>query len=232
MDLRTSLQVINRDNISDIEKFLAYVLDASTQELKEAQKRTLAIVYHRLWWYRDQEIKRFFPKTEKFQEYVPFVFSDHKLTAEQDLKNLLLNNKDRFGNPDYPALLKLFKSDISETLSFFTSKENRTVEGTQLILRYNNYGKFWHGDITKSCYPINSKSKRFKLLRYLIENEGFQDTKDILASVGGKDTHSIRTAVKEMRLLIEKKLDLDDVILSNPPDGYALNPKYKVVFEK
>ena len=228
MDLKASGQYIHRDNISEIERFLLYVLDqASTQKITENDKRTLAVAYHRLWWYRDQEIKRYFPKTEKFEEYTPFIFPEHKLTAEQDLKKLLLNSK------DYSKLFKLFKTDISKILDFFAVKGNKEVETEAAsILYYDTHGNFWHGDKTKFCYPIGSKSGRFLILKYLIENKGYQMTAEISDALGNKDKQGIRTEIRKIKSNIQKYLGLDDVLLSKMHSGYGINPKYKIVLYK
>lgn len=190
-------------------------------------------MYHRLWWYRDQEIERKFTRVEKFNDYPSFIFPEYNLTAEQDIKTLLLSNKDSHGNVGYAKLLKLFKTDISTTLDFFSAKEPKDASSsTSSILYYDNYGNFWHGDKSKFCYPIGSTSSRFLILKYLFENKGFQTTADISAVVGGKDKQSIRTEIRKIKANIQKYLGLDDILLSKKESGYGINPKYKVVLDK
>lgn len=234
MDLKEFGQYVYRNNVSQIEKFLVYVQDKIVdQKLTETQKRSLAIVYHRLWWYRDQEIEKRFAKSEKFNDYSPFIFPEYNLTAEQDIKTLLLANKDKKGNVSYAKLLKLFKTDISTTLDFFADKEPKNV-GDEIIsiLYYDKYGNFWHGDKNKFCYSLGATSDRFLILKHLFENKGFQKTEDISDVMNGKDKQVIRTEIRKIKANIQKYLGLDDVLISKKESGYGINPKYKVVLDR
>jgi hypothetical protein len=234
MDFQELKEYMHLENISGIEKFLLYMLDkVSSFKPTQTDKRNLAIVYHRLWWFRNNEIKKYFSGSKSFKEYNPFIFEEYKLSAEQDIKSLEFSRKGLSEEKWLSDLLKVFKKDISETISFFSTKEKKEVnlENTS-VLYIDNNGNFWHGDKTKFCYPMGVKGKRFMILSYLAENRGIQLTKNISDFVGHNKTQNTRNEIGKIENNIQKFLGLGDVIVSKKDSGYGINSKYKIVKEK
>lgn len=80
---------------------------------------------------------------------------------------------------------------------------------------------------------MGAKSERLKILAYLVDNLGYQDTASIANLLGSKETQGVRTEIGKMRTNITKFLQIEggEIIESKKDSGYRINPKYKVVKE-
>ena len=72
------------------------------------------------------------------------------------------------------------------------------------------------------------KGNRYLILKYLIENKGFQGTAS-LAQRFGKDKQGVRGEIGKIKANIKKFLKIDNVIASQKDGGYSINENYKVV---
>jgi len=99
-------------------------------------------------------------------------------------------------------------------------------------LYLNAVGDLWREPKAKHCYPMGENSDRHKIVRYLVEHKGYQQTSDISDVLEGKDKQSIRTEIGKIRLNIKKLIHIDgkQVIDSGRKDsGYRINPNCRVI---
>lgn len=127
---------------------------------------------------------------------------------------------------DFQAKSQSYLSILPEAKS-----EIETAPNAGLILYFDQIGNFWHGDKNELCYPMGEQSNRFSILKYLIENKGFQTTDAISSALGGKDKQNVRTEISKIRRNISSflKIDGNDVIEAKKDSGYRINPKYKII---
>lgn len=98
-----------------------------------------------------------------------------------------------------------------------------------LILYLDKAGNFWHGDKSKTCYPMGITGGRFAIVKYLAENDGLQHTQTIASVLGGKGVRSVMSEIGKIRAEIKHRLKLPDVIKNEKPLGYRIDPKYRIV---
>lgn len=98
------------------------------------------------------------------------------------------------------------------------------------LLYLDKSGDFWHGnDKNNFCCNIGKDTIPYKIIRFLAENSGPQNTGVIASMLGGKNKRSVMNDIGEVRAKIKHQLKLDDVIKNERPDGYCIDPKYKIV---
>jgi hypothetical protein len=132
----------------------------------------------------------------------------------------------------FPENFREIAKDYISQLSTLDEQSKNYTNGTILYLDKN--GNFWHGDNKKFCYPLDAKSNRFKIVKYLIENKGFQPTDEIITHVGTKNTKTLRSEIGVIRGNVSKFLGIDgkELFDSKNDSGYRLNPKYKILIVK
>lgn len=120
--------------------------------------------------------------------------------------------------------LRIKKSEkLSET-------KKKQIKETALSLNQN--GDLYREPKDKNCYPMGEKSDRYKIVRYLIENKGYQLTNQISLNLEGKDEKSIRTEIYKINNIAKGKLHLtENLIQGKKESGYRINPKYKITFK-
>lgn len=150
---------------------------------------------------------------------------------------------DLFGFPSNPnsemeycdlKLPKNFREKAQMYIAELTDRNEQQLPISGLILYLDNYGNLWHGDKEKNCYPMDAKSGRFFIFKYLVDNKGFQETAAISSALGGKNTQNVRTEIGKIRSNISKYLGIDgkDLIEVKDGSGYRINPKYQIVWQK
>ncbi len=107
------------------------------------------------------------------------------------------------------------------------------TQNQEKVLYLNNVGELYREPKTKYCYPMNEKSNRYKVIRFLTDNKGYQITKVIAGESGYKSEQTTRTEIGKIRNNIKKYLKIDgkDLLQGKKESGYRINPKYKIVFK-
>jgi len=121
--------------------------------------------------------------------------------------------------------LKIKKSEeLSES-------KKKQIKETALYLNQN--GDLYREPKDKHCYPMDEKSNRYKIIRFLITNKGYQLTEFISTELDIESEKTIRTEIGKMRNNIEKYLKIDgkDFLQGKKESGYRINPKYKITFK-
>lgn len=116
------------------------------------------------------------------------------------------------------------------TPSFTKHPENNPSE-----LYLNTVGDLWREPKVKYCYPMDERSDRHKIFRYLATNEGYQQTADISSALEGKSEQSIRTEIGKIRGNIKKYLKIDGkeiVEEGRKGSGYRIGSKYKITIKR
>lgn len=130
---------------------------------------------------------------------------------------------------------------IKSTEAYLASSRSSATEietSAGLILYLDQNGNLWHGNKSENCYSMKKSSGRFFIFKYLVDNQGYQDTEIITSKLNAKfpkqkKSQNVRTEIGKMRTLISNKLDIDDLILTgNNDNGYGLSSKYKIVWQK
>jgi len=130
-----------------------------------------------------------------------------------------------------------FKDRAEEYISSMSFKKsgNNELDKIGRILYLDADGNFWHGENpSQFCYPMDGKSKRYNILKYLIENEGYQSPAVAIQHLQTKTTKTFRSEISKIRANIKKYLGIDgnDLIESRDDSGYRINPKYKIFLVK
>lgn len=151
-----------------------------------------------------------------------YIFTDSVLKAENE-KLKEIQNKPQTNivetiiNPKLSNLKKSIKPD----------------QFPELYL--NDEGDFWREPKNKYCYSMIKKSDRHKIVRYLIANNGYQQTSDISLALEGKKEQSIRMEIARIRGNIKKFLKINGkqvIEAGRKGSGYRVNPNYRIKLKK
>ena len=76
-------------------------------------------------------------------------------------------------------------------------------------------------------------SNRYKIIRFLIQNKGYQQTELIRTESGSNSEQTIRTEIGKIRNNIKKYLKTNgkNFLQGKKGSGYRINPKYKVILK-
>lgn len=137
---------------------------------------------------------------------------------------------EKLGGPDLVCLIKisrLFKTRVEEY--FETLSDGEPIEKIKpgSIVYLTESGDMWHGDREQFCYPMRQTKERLAIIKYLIKNKGYQQTKS-LALIFGKTEQGIRTTINKIQAQIDTHLEIPDLIENSPGPGYRINPKYQI----
>jgi len=114
-----------------------------------------------------------------------------------------------------------------------SQEKTKKQQAKETVLYLNQNGDLYREPKDKFCYPMNEKSNRHKIIRFLATNKGYQLTEFISRELGIKSEKNIRTEIGKMRNNIEKHLKIKgkDFLQSKKESGYRINPKYKITFK-
>lgn len=126
--------------------------------------------------------------------------------------------------------IKKEREQLEKTQNKKQEKEpdNKKIEKTILFL--NKQGDLCNKAKNK-CYPMGGKSKRCKLIIFLVKNKGYQETSLITNEIGYNSNQMTSTEIRKIKNNIKKflKIDGDDLLLSRKGSGYKINSiKYKI----
>ena len=89
-------------------------------------------------------------------------------------------------------------------------------------------GDLYRKPKNKYCYSMEQNSDRYKIIKYLIKNKGYQPTGQISSIFDSKTENSIISEIGKMNSSIKGKLQIkDNIILGKRGSGYRMNPKFK-----
>jgi hypothetical protein len=113
------------------------------------------------------------------------------------------------------------------------NSNNKTDEDDLMELHFDNSGDFWRKPKNIYCYKMRKNETRYKIIRLLIDNNGYQQTSKISSLLGGKNEQQIRTEIAKIRKAIHQKLKITGgkIIEGREGSGYRINPKYRIVME-
>ena len=134
---------------------------------------------------------------------------------------------------DSSFLVKLNHKNFEELYENLSDKTQSTSEKNEnkIHIFYDDVGNFWLEPKKVLCYSMGAKSDRYKILRYLVDNKGYQDTTSISGFLGTKSDQSVRTEIGKIKMNITKylKIDGEEIIESKKDSGYRINPAFKIV---
>lgn len=132
---------------------------------------------------------------------------------------------------DFPNDFRVIARKYIKELS--GSEQDQIDSSSVFVLHLEKDGDLWHTD-KKFCYSMEADSNRFQILKYLIENKGYQSPKEMISYVETETTKTLRSEINKIRKSIKDKLGLDgkDIIESKKNSGYRINPKYKILISK
>lgn len=147
-----------------------------------------------------------------------------KLAEMEVLELKPFSQKDKAPENRYSVKLKQDKfSKLLSDLKADTSSIG-DEKGT-VVLYLDQDGNFWMTPKDRLCYTL--KRNRLKILTYLVDNRGYQQTREIAEYLGSNNLQNVRSEIGKIRKNIKAFLQLDNVIESNI--GYRINPQYKVM---
>ncbi len=162
-----------------------------------------------------------------------------KLERKEIIKNYIESGED-FVVTELTYLVffpNQFKSKAEAYLGLIDSAQKKDDQITTggMILYLDEDGNFWHGENkSQFCYQMDRKSKRYAILKYLIENAGYQSPSLAIQYLDTKTTKTFRSEIGKIRENIKKYLGIDgnDFIQSRDDSGYRINPRYKIFLVK
>ena len=119
------------------------------------------------------------------------------------------------------------------TLKFAVVNPEKIIDcatGSADTIFLNSIGDLWREPKSTFCYEIREKSNRHKIVRFLVENNGYQQTLDIAHELGEIDNGTVRGEIGKINSNARKYIKLadDNFIESKKGSGYRINPKYKI----
>ena len=95
----------------------------------------------------------------------------------------------------------------------------------------NKVGELWHEPKSDHCYPIKKGSRRHRIVDFLVENNGLQETPYIANKCGIKNTQTVRNTIGGINKTADRFLKLNGgkIINSKSGSGYEINPKHKII---
>lgn len=145
------------------------------------------------------------------------------------LKRLFVHDK-KSSNVEEDEKVERFIERVLEKLDTRSNDNDKyciplifTEDGTLL---WKENGKIY-------TYPLQSESKRYKLIQILINSHGYCASKSLQKLTGFASYRSLTNGVEAVNKLARKKLNLPDseehdFIISKKLDGYRINPLYPI----
>lgn len=195
---------ISNVELLEIERFLLYVTEMSEKhQFSRNEKMSMALSYHRLWWFREKQIKRYATKKDVFTKLPPYIFPEFEGTAKIDINTVLSLHKNFV---DSVILPKLFIDDISTTRNFLTKKDKQnnteqdfyiTQKGDEFFYKGNRLGRLSKGaDYYKVFCALYSRLPQGGEIKY----------KDLISEIESRIPKTKNIPFIKMRTYIQKKL--------------------------
>lgn len=89
-----------------------------------------------------------------------------------------------------------FKLKTEDYLKELSNNNENLQSGLILYLEEN--GNLWHGNKSQNCYPMSTRGYRMKIIKFLVENKGVQETSFIASSLEKKE-QNIRSEIGKIR---------------------------------
>ena len=159
-------------------------------------------------------------ETNEIEELDKYI-NDLKAQKEKQKKEPATSKIEITGMPE----LKIKKS---ERLS-----ESKKKQIKETVLYLNQDGDLYREPKDKYYYPMGQKSNRYRIIRFLTTNKGYQLTEFISMELKIESKKTIRTEIGKIRNNIEKYLKINgkDLLQGKKGSGYRINPKYKVILK-
>ena len=100
----------------------------------------------------------------------------------------------------------------------------QTTKIDKIILHLNSVGDLWREPKSKYCYEMGEKSGRHKIVRYLSQNHGYQQTSAISQEINGKNEQVIRTEIQKINSNVKNHLGkkIGRLIEGRKDSGYRI----------
>lgn len=180
-----------------------------------------------------------------------FPLVDQQLIYEWvELKNMLKERKDSPARIGHLAIRndeaefqrskqESFGQYLSRIHNFLLEELNKgegNISGKtsdHITIFLNQFGELFREPRAKYCYAMGEKSARHKVVRFLIQNSGYQPTKLIAVEAENKNEQTTRTEIRKIRDNIKKFLKISgkDYLQGKKESGYRINPRYKTTLK-
>lgn len=156
-------------------------------------------------------------------------FVDQKIIREV----LFLDEKEaQYGEEyDYDVWRVAFPKNFLDIYRKFLSDnfvdKIKESEG-KVVLYIDEVGNLWREPRNIYFYEMGANSDRFKMLKFLVENNGYQSSDSISNFLNGKDKTQVRNEINKVKANIKKFLSIPDLIESKKDSGYRINPSYHI----
>lgn len=112
----------------------------------------------------------------------------------------------------------------------YSEYEKKFLRGkSEITLYLDSSGNLWKEPRKRFLYSMKESQGRVKIIQFLLDNPGFQKTKQIVAKVGKNTAEVLRSEISKINKNAKEKLKLSaPLIESKSGSGYRLNPKYKL----
>ncbi len=168
-------------------------------------------------------------KLNDIQLYLSELKEEAKETKEKERKEME-QKKESDALP-----IKIVGETAIRISGFQAPSSTKSMKNSPSKLYLNAIGDLWREPKDKYCYPMDEKSGRHKIFRYLATHDGYQQTADISSALEGKSEQSIRTEIGKIRSNIKKYLKIDEkqvIEEGRKGSGYRIGSKYKITIKR
>ncbi len=206
---------------------------AKDEKLMEKYQQKID-AYNEVWYTFLEQIEAVPVKlhVKDFQEFAHFCLAahprkGHELYYEMSHQSLYRND----GHYKLDEVKKASNTVIEDLIECTTSRaespEKTKKAPTQLYL--NAVGDLWRNPKEKYCYSMEEGSDRHKIVRYLASHKGYQQTREISASLIGKSERSVRQGIAKVNENFAEFIKMKDKFIeSKIGSGYKINSVYTV----
>lgn len=120
------------------------------------------------------------------------------------------------------------ETNINDKLFSSSFEQKGIKEAEKILIFLNRFGDLYREPKSKYYYPMGEKEDRYKIVRHLLTNKGYQQTSQIALIFNNKSVDSIISEIGKINSISRGKLTIkDNIILGKKGSGYRMNPIYK-----
>ena len=201
---KISKEIVVTPESLTIEHFLLYLSERSAILIFSAdEKMQLARAYHRLWWFREKNITKYFPKDQRYKKLPPFIFPEFQSQAEIDLENLLATNPKMIHRVDTP---KVLIKDVSNAKKFIARKESEQKKQSDDFYITKDGDDFRYKGMILKLSKKSAYYKVFCALFDLLPHGGEIEYRELATEIKSRIPATKKKTLLEMQKFIQSKI--------------------------
>lgn len=153
----------------------------------------------------------------------------HEPTKE-DIFEAIKRKRDESDRKIKSEKIKSLEEKVAGLAEIIKNSKKKKNDTKKIVLYLSKRGELWREPKMKSCYPIEEKSDRHKIVRYFVENKLYDyfPTREIASNLE-LTTENLMKQIGNINNIAKGKLKIKDRIIEGKRDsGYKINSKYKI----